>query len=362
MRRDEDCVHIRRLFWGIISSIGIILVLAVILSFLTRSQIYSKNIKDKNVVENKVEDNSVEKEAVVDVNKKYNVKEEPKVNVYFMKQKKVRAIPLEEYVRGVVSAEMPVEFNEEALKAQAVAARTYALAHMKNFGDNQFNERINADVCDTIYSQVYMPKDKRLKAWPKNKRNEYWNKIDKSVKSTSGQILVYNGDIVMSPYYFATSNGKTEDCENVFKSKVPYLKSVSSPGEEKAPKFKTSAKFSYNEFIKKVNSQYPKSGLSTSKLKNQVKILSKSDSGSVKTIKIGNITITGPNFRKLLSLNSSKFTIDFKGSNILINCNGYGHNVGMSQWGANSMGKDGKKYEYILKHYYSGVNIKKLNY
>lgn len=120
----------------------------------------------------------------------------------------VKSIPLEEYVKGVVSAEMPAEFHIEALKAQAVAARTYALAHMKGFGENQYNKRINADVCDSVQSQVFMPKDKRIKSWPKEKRNEYWNKIEESVNSTKGNVLVYNNEIVMAPYYFATSNGK----------------------------------------------------------------------------------------------------------------------------------------------------------
>jgi stage II sporulation protein D len=301
-------------------------------------------------------------EEKVDINRKYKVKSEPKVRVYFVNEKVVRSIPLEEYVKGVVSAEMPAEFHIEALKAQAVAARTYALAHMKVFGENQYNKRINADVCDSVQSQVFMPKDKRIKSWPKEKRTEYWNKIEESVNSTRGKVLVYNNEIVMAPYYFATSNGKTEDSENVFNSEVPYLKSVTSPGEEKAPKFKSSKKVSYDEFIRSIKKQYPKCNINKKDINKKVVIKEKTQSGSVKKIKIDNIEIKGTEFRKILGLNSSKFSLEFKDNHLIVNCSGYGHNVGMSQWGANSMGKSGKKYDYILKHYYKGVNIEILKY
>lgn len=356
MRRLNRYTNINKLVITIISTVCIMLILSFVLSFSGNKEQKVKNPINKIGLEKK------KQEEKVDINKKYKVESEPQVRVYFVNEKVVRSIPLEEYVKGVVSAEMPAEFHIEALKAQAVAARTYALAHMKGFGENQYNKRINADVCDSVQSQVFMPKDKRIKSWPKGKRNEYWNKIEESVNSTKGNVLVYNNEIVMAPYYFATSNGKTEDSENVFNSNVPYLKSVKSPGEERAPKFKSSKKITYDEFIKIIKKQYPKCNINKKDINKKIIIKDKTESGSIKKIKIDNIEIKGTELRKILGLNSSKFSLEFKDNYFIVNCNGYGHNVGMSQWGANSMGKSGEKYNYILKHYYKGVDIEILKY
>ncbi|EJO5346234.1 stage II sporulation protein D [Clostridium botulinum] len=356
MRRLKGDTNINKLVVTIISTVCIMLILSFILSFSGhKEQKSSKTI-------NKIKESKEKQEQKIDINAKYKVKSEPKVRVYFVNEKVVRKIPLEQYVKGVVSAEMPAEFHIEALKAQAVAARTYALAHMKGFGENQYNKRIDADVCDSVQSQVYMPKDKRIKSWPKSKRKEYWNKIEQSVNSTKGNVLVYNNEIVMAPYYFATSNGKTEDSENVFSNSIPYLKSVESPGEERAPKFKSSKKISYDQFIKIIKKQYPKCNINKKNISKKIIINDKTESESVKKIKIDNIEIKGTEFRKILGLNSSKFSLEFKDNYLIVNCNGYGHNVGMSQWGANGMGKSGKKYDYILKHYYKGVSIDTLKY
>ncbi|WP_251861552.1 stage II sporulation protein D [Clostridium sp. Marseille-Q2269] len=362
MRRLNRYTNINKLFITIISTVCIMLVLTFVLSFGGEDKSKITKTISKFKLENKQQVEKKQQVDKMDINKKYKLKSEPQVRVYFVNEKVVRAMPLEEYVRGVVSAEMPAEFHIEALKAQAVAARTYVLAHMKGFGDNQYNKRLNADVCDSVQSQVFMPKNKRINSWPKSKRNEYWNKIEESVNSTKGNVLVYNNEIVMAPYYFATSNGKTENSENVFNSEVPYLKSVESPGEEKAPKFKSIKKFSYDEFIKIIKKQYPKCNVNKKNIGKQMVIKEKTPSGSIKRIKIGNVEIKGTEFRKILGLNSSKFSLEFKGNHIIVNCNGYGHNVGMSQWGANGMGKSGKKYDYILKHYYKGVDIETLKY
>ncbi|MDF2883861.1 MAG: stage sporulation protein [Clostridiaceae bacterium] len=286
----------------------------------------------------------------------------PEIQVYLTKENKIINISLEEYIRGVVAAEMPAEFSIEALKAQAVAARTFAAAHMGCFGGTKYKDANGADVVDTVQCQVYMDKDSRFKAWPEKSRGEYWNKITEAVKSTAGEILTYNGELVMEPYYFAVSSGKTESSKDVFSVDIGYLKSVSSPGDENARNFKTVETIKLNDFANKVNNMYPNAKLSINNIKKQVLILSTSSVGGVKSIKLGQTTITGPEFRTLFSLNSSNFTLTYNNNTVIITCKGYGHGVGMSQWGANYMAKSGSSYSEILTHYYQGVKIEKLKY
>lgn len=283
-----------------------------------------------------------------------------KIKVYISKKSQVEDINLEEYVAGVVAAEVPVEFSPEALKAQAVASRTYALAHMEAFGGHKYKSNTGADVSDTTQCQVYIDKDTALKTWPESKRSEYWKKIEDAVQDTSGEILTYKGKLVMEPYYFSVSSGKTEDSEDVFSDTVPYLKSVSSTGEEDAPKYKSTVKMSNLEFINKINFKYKQCGLSLNNLKNEVQIRNKNKGGSIKEVKLGNVTISGTEFRNIMGLNSANFNIIFNNNVVEISCNGYGHGVGMSQWGANAMAKNGNDYKEILKHYYSGIDIEKI--
>jgi len=285
----------------------------------------------------------------------------PKIKVYITKENCVKEIYLEEYIRGVVSAEMPATFELEALKAQAVAARTYALSHMGELGGARCKNGIGADLCDTVHCQVYKDKDERINSWDEKFRIEYWNKITEAVSSTAGEILTYNGSLVLEPYYFAISSGRTENGIEVFASRAPYLKSVDSPGEEIAQKYKSTVKFSYNDLVNIINKQYPKSGVTAKKIKSQLKISkNSSETKSVSELKVGNITISGVEARKLFGLNSTNFVIKFNTKEVEFDCTGYGHGVGMSQWGANVMAKAGKKYNEILTHYYQGVNVEKL--
>lgn len=290
---------------------------------------------------------------------KFNGKTE-KVKVYITSENKVKEIDLEEYVLGVVSGEMPASFHIEALKAQAVAARTYTIAHMKKFGGSGCKNGKGADLCDTVHCQVYKSKESRLSSWPKKQRDELWKKIVQAVNETSGEVITYNGKLISSPFYFSTSSGKTENSQEVFSNSLPYLKSVSSPGEEVAPKYKSSKDIKYNDFANAINSNFPKAKVSSSSVKTQVKVIKRTEGGSVKTIKVGNVNATGPQFRTALNLNSANFNISFLPQYVRIECNGYGHGVGMSQWGANVMAKNNKKYKEILKHYYKNTEIEKI--
>lgn len=280
-----------------------------------------------------------------------------KIKLYMTKENKIVELSLEEYVRGVVSAEMPLNFGVEALKAQAIAARTYALAHIKQFGGAQFKEHNGADLCDTTHCQVYMSKEERMNSLGEKQRDEYWEKVTQAVNETIGQVLTYNGKLVMEPYYFSTSGGKTEDAEAVFGSGQPYLKSVKSDGDKESPRYTNVDKFTYTELTNKINAQFPKAALSSKKLKSQISIKSYNEGGTVKELKIGNITISGRQFRELLGLKSANFTLNFNTKTVDITCKGFGHDVGMSQWGAGAMAKQGSKCNEILTHYYQGVKI-----
>lgn len=288
-------------------------------------------------------------------------KEELSIDVYITKEDRVETMSLEEYVLGVVAAEMPAEFELEALKAQAVAARTYGLAHTDTFKGEKSKKLYGADLDDTTAFQVFMDKEQRMNAWPKNKRKDYWKKLNKAVTETEGEVLTYNGELVMAPYYFSTSSGRTENGIDVFGIDAPYLKSVESIGEEDAPKYKSEFVYTYNELSEILNKWNSKLNLRPNTLKDNLRILERTQGGSVSKIKVGKEYISGKQFRSILNLNSANFNIEFNNKNIIITCHGYGHGVGMSQWGADAMAENGYKYKEILKHYYQGIDIIKIN-
>ena len=282
------------------------------------------------------------------------------IKVYITKDKEIKELSMEEYTRGVVASEMPAEFNIEALKAQAIAARTFAAAHMDSYGGKPYHGAKGADVTDTVDCQVYMAKDDRLKSWPQRLSGEYWNKITEAVQSTEGEVLKYHGKLIMEPLYFSVSSGKTEDSKEVIGDDEPYLKSVISSGEETDKKYKSVVKISYGDFINKIKKTYSNSDLNYLNIRNSIQILSKTKAGGVKEIKLGKNTITGIKFRSIMGLNSTNFSVKYNITSLEIDCTGYGHDVGMSQNGANVMAKNGKTCSDILHHYYTGITLGKL--
>ncbi len=282
-------------------------------------------------------------------------KESPNIKVYDTDNNKVIKMNIEEYLYGVVSSEMPSTFNEEALKSQAIAARTYVIYKIEN---NITTGHENADICtNPAHCQAYTSYKnlKKLKGtdWIKSD----YVKVKSVVDSTKGQILTYDNEPVM-PLYFSTSSGKTENSEDVFSTAYPYLVSVDSPYEDKSPKYITTYSISKNKFIKYIKSNYPKLNISSSDLDKNINIKSRTDGGSVETIQIGNIETSGATIRKIFSLNSANFDIDYYDNNIEFTVKGYGHGVGMSQWGAEGMAQKGYKYYDILFHYFKNTDIK----
>ncbi len=277
------------------------------------------------------------------------------IAVYDDENDRVLSMHLEEYLCGVVAAEMPAAFEEEALKAQAVAARTFTLRHLAACGGTPCGRR-GADVCtDSACCQSYRSPDQLAEKWGVDAAY-YSARVTEAVYGTAGEVATYEGALIEALYH-STAGGMTESSENVFASAQPYLVSVESPGEEGSAHYAESTAFSRRNFLTKLNAAFPKAGLSAKKLEAQVEITARYASGRVKTVRLGGAEATGRQFRKALDLPSANFTIEFVGDDVRVSTKGYGHGVGMSQYGANAMAKDGFDYRAILAHYYTGIDI-----
>jgi len=253
-------------------------------------------------------------------------------------------VPLEDYVVGVLAGEMPTSFHIEALKAQAVAARTYVMKKM------EYNINNDYDVVDTVMNQVYLDNNYLKDTW----KDEYVNKINilkKAVLETYSEYITYNDEIIEALYFF-TSTGKTENCKEIFESDLPYLKSVDSTWDNISPVYQESKYFTLNEFYQKLKMEY------NSKV--EVTYLNKTSTGRIKNLKINNIIKNASEITTNLGLRSTYFNISQINNIIKIDTKGYGHGVGMSQYGAEAMGKIGYSYDQIIKYYYQGVEIKKI--
>ncbi len=248
-------------------------------------------------------------------------------------------INLEDYIIGVVASEMPASFNEEALKAQAVAARTYAMYKIDNSNKNY-------DVVTDVSNQGYIDLDGMKSKWGKD-FDKYYNKIKMVVKETEGKVMYYDNKVIIA-YYFAMSNGYTEDVKNVFNEDREYLQSVESSYDSKLKNFISNKVISKKDICNKLNIKCDKLII------NNIK---RSDTGRVNTIIINGITYKGTEIRKKLNLRSTDFSIKEEDNNIVFITKGYGHGVGMSQYGANGMALSGYSYEDILKYYYKNIEI-----
>lgn len=246
-------------------------------------------------------------------------------------------LDLEDYVIGVVSAEMPASFNVEALKAQAVASRSYAVSK---------NSNNIIEISSTINDQVYQTNVELKNKWGSDYQ-KYFDKIKEAVNTTKG-ILVTRDGKVLKTYYFSMSNGKTENSQDVFN--VPTFLSVDSPYENNTLKnFEVTKEFTIDKLLELLN-------LNSFEVQN----VTRNDTNHVDNIVISNKKFKGTEFRKLLGLRSTDFDIKKEGDKYLITTRGYGHGVGMSQYGANEMAKNGYNYEEIINHYYQNIDLVKI--
>ena len=249
---------------------------------------------------------------------------------------------LEEYIVGVVAGEMPASFAEEALKAQAIAARSYALSKINS-------ATTSYDLVTDITNQVYITPEQMQEKWGSD-YEYYYNRVKKAVEDTKNLVMEYEGEII-SAYYFAMSNGYTEDVSLVFGENRDYLVSVDSTWDEGVKNFTTTTTFSKQDFCTKLNIDCTNIVIGD---------IVRSETNRVNTITINDQEFKGTTFRTLLGLRSTDFTIDIS-DDVKITTKGYGHGVGMSQYGANAMAKNGSNYEEILHHYYKDVDIVEIN-
>ena len=271
----------------------------------------------------------------ISINEVVELKVPKKIKI--IKDNKEQDIELEEYIIGVVAGEMPASFEMEALKAQAVASRTYAIYK------DELNKKLNTTTNDQVYITIDEMKDKWL-----NDYDHYYNKIKNAVKETENIIMTKNNKVFKS-YYFAMSNGETADSMTVFKEST--IKSVSSPWDnETLNKFIVTTNFTKEEIKNKLNI----TDITT------LEILNRDSTNRVEEIKVNDKILSGIEFRNLLKLRSTDFSIEIKDNIYSITTKGYGHGVGMSQYGANGMAKEKYTFKEILKHYYQDIEFKEL--
>lgn len=284
----------------------------------------------------------------------YDYKKYKTVKLYHKKTKKVEELSLDEYLYGVVSAEMPASFEEEALKAQAVVARTFTL--YKIVHNSKKHE--NADICDdSTCCQAWISKEDRLARWDDSKKDEYWNKIVKAVNTTQGKMITYNGEPI-NAFFHANSGGTTEPPVNVWGgSGYPYLQAVTTAGEDAYSQYASNVTVTQKQFEETMLKAHKDFKIDFSK-KDCIQVKEYTEGNRVKTIQVGNLSLSGVEMRTLFGLRSANFKITMEKQNIKFEVTGYGHGVGMSQTGADSLAKQGKTYEEIIHHFYTGVEVK----
>ena len=269
------------------------------------------------------------------------------------KEEKTISVPeeqeLEEYLVGVVAAEMPASFEMEALKAQAVAARTYAVYQMDTQG-------ISLSQVQEAGGQAYISEDQRRERW-QEKFEQYEKKIRTAVESTAGEILVYDQEPILAAFH-AISAGATEDAENLWSGEdLPYLQSVPSPMDTTSTEYVYTVSLTEEETAALLQQADPELILAEGSLIDQMQVLSRSDAGYIEQMQIGNRTYTGAQVRTALGLRSADFTITYKNGMFTITTYGYGHGGGMSQYGANALALDGMTYQDILAYYYTDIQF-----
>lgn len=333
----------------ILGILGIVLICFFIPIFLTNVRVtVSAEVEDK---QNVVEIVEVETKLEQYEYSKYNT-----VKLLHISTNEIEEIKLDEYLLGVVSAEMPADFELEALKAQAVVARTYTIYKIVN-NNKKHGE---ADICDSsACCQAWISKENRLSRWEEDKKESNWNKISEAVNSTIGQIITYNGEPI-NAFFHSNSGGTTEVPINVWGgSGYPYLQLVETSGEENYSQYSSEVELRKDEIVSKIKERHSEIDIDWES-ENSVQILEYTDSGRVKTIKFGNVNLSGVEARSIFGLKSANFSVEIKEESIKFVVKGYGHGVGLSQTGSDSLAKQGKNYQEIIKHFFKGIEI--INY
>ncbi len=277
------------------------------------------------------------------------------VRMYSHAGGKVVNLPVEDYIIGVVAAEMPAEFPEEALKAQAVAARTYIMKRLTGGGvANPIHP--GADVCDDHrHYQAWISREEMKKRWGTLKHYQYYFKIAKAVYSTRNEVMTHAGQLIDPVYHASCGGSGTIDSGEVWKFDTPYLKGVPCPYDAD-PNPVREVTFTLAEFKKATGEDISALPAVTGR-KNFFEVMEKTSGGQPKTVRIGTRVLPAVVARDMLGLRSSRFNMTMEGDRVKVTTLGYGHGVGMCQYGAKGMALKGKSYVDILKHYYTGIEL-----
>lgn len=288
-------------------------------------------------------------------------KEDIAIHVYLHEQDRIVSMSLEEYVKGVVAAEMPAEFAPEALKAQALAARTYAIKNMIAFGGSGLPDKPGADVSsDHKQSQAWQDQHKLRERWGPFLYEQYWKRITQAVEATRGEIITYHDEPINSLFH-STSGEKTASAKEVWGFEYPYLQSVACRWDQASPRYSETKAFALSEIEQRLGADAGVVAAGQSGDNSSIRILSYTNSGRVDQIRVGNKTFSGLALRDKLELRSANFSAELKGDQFVVKTTGYGHGVGMCQYGANGMAKEGRNYRDIIQYYYTGVTIKNIS-
>lgn len=338
----------KKILLYLLSFILICFVVPAMLTRRTASTVAQENIDSEIEQNTKSLTNQEEKQS-------YEYSKYGTITLLHKKTGETEQVNLDDYLCNVVSAEMPASYEVEALKAQAIVARTYTIYKILN------KKHDNADICDdSTCCQAWISKEDRLARWEESKRESNWQKICDCVNSTKGQIITYDNQPI-NAFFHSNSGGVTEIPVNVWGGTgYPYLQSVETSGEDAYTQYSSEVILTQEELINKLKEKY--SDISIDFLNNDdIKILEYTESTRVKTVKFGNHELSGVESRTLFGLRSTNFEITKDGNNIKFSVKGYGHGVGMSQTGADSMAKQGNIADEIIKHFYASVEIKDVN-
>jgi len=278
------------------------------------------------------------------------------VRMYIHKENKIQPLQLEDYLIGVVAAEMPAEFPLDALKAQAVAARTYVVKRM-GAGSVANPLHPGADVCDDpTHGQAWLSREDLKNRWGIMHYYNYYYKVKQAVDETSGQVLTWNGELI-DPAYHSSCGGRTENSEDVWQFQVPYLRSVPCPYDANPQSVQT-ASFSLEQVDRALGTSLSAVPVTSGKNSSaEIKLMEKTSTGRPKSLLIDGKQFSAVAVRDLLGLRSTNFTWSVNSGALVFTTTGSGHGVGMCQYGAKGMAEHGYNYRVILSHYYSGAEI-----
>ena len=312
---------------------------------------------NKKEISKKMEE---EKSKEFDEENTIEYKAEQIIRVKYTKTGEIVAMDINDYLRGVVPSEMPPSYDIEALKVQAVVARTYTYKKMMSKGEGE-----DADICDNhTHCQAFYDKDTLFSIWRKRGFSEelikeYWSKINEAVVSTQNQVISYNGEYIKA-FFHVSSPYKTVNIDQIWGGeKLPYLVSVENEEKEDYQNRTSCVKVSFDDFKLKIKGKYGKD-ITDDECKNTC-INEYTTSGRVKNIKAGDVVVSAENLRTMFSLKSTDFKLEAKEDCLVFNVTGYGHGIGMSQVGADTYASKGYSYIDIIKHYYTGVEIETLD-